>query len=311
MELTQALHRASQQSPDLPATIFGTRVRTWAESRDRVARLAGALRAHGVGAGDRVAILALNSDRYHEYLFAVPWADARAHPGRTSAGARPRSRSRCEDAGTRILFVDDAFAPVLPAILRGGAGLRRRGATAATGAAPEGALAYEELIAGHEPVEDARRGGADPAGIFYTGGTTGTPKGVMLSHANLLVSALGSASSGGFMTPGGRLLHAAPMFHLADRRGVGGPQLGRRHPRDRPDVHPGGGGRGDREARGHRRPAGPDDDPDAHRRPRSRPSSTSPACGTSSTGPRRSREAVLERAAKRAARSSSSPRPTA
>ena len=66
MYLTQGLHRAVQQYPDRPMTIHGDRVRTAAEVHDRVARLAGALRGLGVGDGDRVAILALNSDRYHE-----------------------------------------------------------------------------------------------------------------------------------------------------------------------------------------------------------------------------------------------------
>jgi acyl-CoA synthetase (AMP-forming)/AMP-acid ligase II len=63
---------------------------------------------------------------------------------------------------------------------------------------------------------DSRRGGDDLLGVFYTGGTTGQSKGVMLSHANIMASALGSLATGQFTTPGGRLLHAAPMFHLAD-----------------------------------------------------------------------------------------------
>ena len=71
------------------------------------------------------------------------------------------------------------------------------------------------LIAQSEPVEDTRTGGTELLGVFYTGGTTGHPKGVMLSHNNLLASAFGSLSSGQYLTPGGRLLHAAPMFHLA------------------------------------------------------------------------------------------------
>jgi acyl-CoA synthetase (AMP-forming)/AMP-acid ligase II len=80
---------------------------------------------------------------------------------------------------------------------------------------PDGLVAYESLLE-HGTVEDVRVGGDTLAGIFYTGGTTGFPKGVMLSHTNLIVSALGSSSTGNFLVPGGRLLHAAPMFHLAD-----------------------------------------------------------------------------------------------
>jgi acyl-CoA synthetase (AMP-forming)/AMP-acid ligase II len=63
MYVTQALHRAVQQNPDQPHTIFGDRVRTFAESADRIARLASALRSVGVGTDDRVGILSLNSGR--------------------------------------------------------------------------------------------------------------------------------------------------------------------------------------------------------------------------------------------------------
>jgi long-chain acyl-CoA synthetase len=74
MYITQALKRAVQIHRNGIATIDGTRQRTWAEFAERVAKLAGVLQGLDLSAGGRVAILALNSDRYLEYFFAVPWA---------------------------------------------------------------------------------------------------------------------------------------------------------------------------------------------------------------------------------------------
>ncbi|MRH86873.1 long-chain-fatty-acid--CoA ligase [Nocardia sp. SYP-A9097] len=217
MYLTQGLHRAAQQTPDAAMTIFGDRTRTFREGRDRIARLAGALRELGVGDGDRVGMLGLNSDRYHEYLLAVPWANAVLNPVNIRWSPAEIAYS-LRDSGTAVLLVDDAFAAMLPT-------LRQEHPELTTvihcgdGPTPEGALSYEGLIAGAKPIEDARRGGTELAGVFYTGGTTGFPKGVMLSHANLAASALGSVASGHLFESGVRFLHAAPMFHLADLAG--------------------------------------------------------------------------------------------
>ncbi|MFF2555731.1 long-chain fatty acid--CoA ligase [Nocardia sp. NPDC058058] len=217
MYLTQGLHRAAQQTPDAVMTICGDRTRTFGEVLDRVSRLAGALRELGVGDGDRVAMLSLNSDRYHEYLLAVPWANAVLNPVNIRWSPAEIAYSLV-DSGTEVLFVDDAFAAMLPALRQQHPGLRTV-IHCGDGTTPEGALAYEELISGTEPIADARRGGNALAGVFYTGGTTGFPKGVMLSHTNLATSALGGVASGHLFTPGVRFLHAAPMFHLADLAG--------------------------------------------------------------------------------------------
>ncbi|HJT92584.1 MAG TPA: AMP-binding protein, partial [Mycobacterium sp.] len=159
MGVTQGLHRVVQQTPELPATIFQGRVRTWAESADRVARLAGALRAIGVQRGDRVAMLALNSDRYHEYLFAVPWAGAVLNPVNTRWSPAEITYS-LNDSESRVLIVDDTFSelastlktdcPDLVAVIHCG-----------ESPCPRGMFDYEELIASHDPVDDAYLTGSD------------------------------------------------------------------------------------------------------------------------------------------------------
>ena len=214
MYLTQGLHRAVRATPQNPMTICGGRVRTFTEVADRVARLAGAFRSLGAREGDRIAMLSLNSDRYHEYLLATPWAGAVVNPINIRWSAAEIAYS-LRDSDTRMLLIDDTFLPLLPELQSNASDL----ATVihcGDGAAPDGTLGYEDLVGAADPAPDAHRSGSDLAGIFYTGGTSGHPKGVMLTHDNLMTSALGSLASGFFLTSGGPLLHAAPMFHLAD-----------------------------------------------------------------------------------------------
>lgn len=214
MYLTQGLHRAIQATPDKPATIFGDRTRTFAEHGDRVARYAGALQGLGVEAGDRVAILGLNSDRYAEYLLGTPWAGAVVNPVNIRWSPKEIAYS-LNDSGTKILLIDDAFAPMAGPLKQNCPELQQL-IHIGEGPTPEGMLSYEQLIADTEPVDDAGRRGEDLLGIFYTGGTTGFPKGVMLSHNNMYTSGLGTVASGELLGHGAVFLHAAPMFHLAD-----------------------------------------------------------------------------------------------
>ncbi|MCA1844592.1 MAG: long-chain fatty acid--CoA ligase [Actinobacteria bacterium] len=213
MYLTQGLHRSVQQTPGATMSICGERVKTFREVADRVARLAGALQGLGVGRGDRVAILSLNSDRYHEALLAVPWADAVVNPVNIRWSA-PEIVYALDDSESAVLFVDDAFAPMVPTLREGSRSLTTV-IHCGEGPTPDGMLAFEKLVDGSLPVEDVRRGGDELAGLFYTGGTTGFPKGVMLSHANLQTSTMGVVAAD-ILTPSGIYLHAAPMFHLAD-----------------------------------------------------------------------------------------------
>ena len=210
--VTQFLNANALATPNAPATMQGDRAHSWAELRDRVSRLASAIRSLGVEPGDRVAILSLNSDRYLEFYFAVWWAGAAVVPMNTRWSA-PENAYALKDAGARVLFVDATFAPMLPEIT----GAQTLDAVVFTGdgETPADTLDYEALIEGAAPCEDAGRSGDDLAGLYYTGGTTGFPKGVMLSHQALWFNNL-SVAQGATYLRGDTYLHAGPMFHLAD-----------------------------------------------------------------------------------------------
>jgi long-chain acyl-CoA synthetase len=213
MALTQFIRRAAQVRRNDAATVFGDRTRSWSAFWDRIARLAAGIRGLGVGEGDRVALLANNSDRYLEYFFAVPWAGAVFVPVNTRL-APPEVAYWLGDSESRVLFIDDDFLPFLPR-LEGQMPSVETIVYVGDGEAPDGLVHYESLIEGSAPMEDAGRAGEDLAGLFYTGGTTGVSKGVMLSHRNLVSNALHVIPEMDFQEDM-IWLHSAPMFHLAD-----------------------------------------------------------------------------------------------
>lgn len=213
MYLTQALHRSVQQHPDRVAVRFGERRRTFRELADRVACLAGALQGLGLRDGDRVAMLSLNSDRYLEYQVGVPWGGGVLNPCNIRWSPAEILYS-LEDSGSTILLVDDTFKHLIAQFRRDSTTLREV-VYCGDGAAPADCHDYEALLAESAPVPDVLRRGNDLAGIFYTGGTTGFPKGVMLSHDNMGWSGLAMRAEG-LARPNQIFLHAAPMFHLAD-----------------------------------------------------------------------------------------------
>ncbi len=283
MDVTQGLRRAAQIRPAGTATIFRDRRRTWRETEDRVARLAGGLLTLGLSAGGRAAILALNSDRYFEYLLAVPMAGGAVVPINIRLAA-PEIQYILEDSGAEVLFIDDRFAPVLDA-LRGRMGAVREIVHLGDGPPPDGMRAYEDLL-GAARLADAIGSDGDLAGIFYTGGTTGQAKGVMLSHRNLVMNAANVVAAFGYDADS-VYLHAGPMFHLADGASTLCGHHGGRRARLRPGVRADGFPRHGAAGKSHARSAGADHDQHAGQFPEIFATSTCRASGGSPTAPRR------------------------
>jgi long-chain acyl-CoA synthetase len=171
---------------------------TYAETWSRCRRLAGALTQRGVQQGDRVAILALNSHQYLEIYMAVP-ASGRVVVPLNTRHAEPELRYALEDSGTRVLITDrdpGSLADTVECVIM----------------LPD---EYETLLA-TAPEADLGVGMTEDtlAGLFYTGGTTGASKGVMLSHRNLIANTtnwLIAVQQG----PEDVYLVMAPLFHAA------------------------------------------------------------------------------------------------
>ncbi|MCA8927838.1 MAG: long-chain-fatty-acid--CoA ligase [Alphaproteobacteria bacterium] len=232
MYLTQGLKRSAQIDRDGTSTCImapdgGERRRTWAETVERVAKLAGAMQGLGLGAGDRAAILALNSDRYYEFFFATAWAGGVFVPINIRL-APPEVQHWLNDSEAKILFIDAQFAPVLQA-LDGKLPHVEQVVYLGDDVPPAGMHGYEAILAAADPAPDAECAYEDLAGLFYTGGTTGRSKGVMLSHRNLVCNNFNVMSVFDYK-PGSRYLHAPPMFHIADCVAVfGQTQMGNSH----------------------------------------------------------------------------------
>jgi acyl-CoA synthetase (AMP-forming)/AMP-acid ligase II len=211
MQLTQPLHKALIERPQAEALVCGARRMAWADFVDRVGRLAAVLRAQGLQPGDRVGMLGLNSDHYVVFFYAVWWAGGVINPVNMRWSAAEIAYS-LDDCDTRLLLVDEQFHATA-------AGLHERSRSLRTllhwgnGAAPAGFVDGPAAVAQATPVPDALRGGNDLAAVMYTGGTTGRPKGVMLSHANLYLNALctNQAATRPVESVG---INTAPMFHV-------------------------------------------------------------------------------------------------
>src|SRR5947207_1640759 len=176
--------------PSAPALTHGARTTTWGAFEERAARLAGALRAHGVGPGSAVACYLFNCPEYFEtFLAALKIRAVPANVNYRYGGGE--LRALLENCDATALFFDSALGERVESIRPEVPGLRllvEVGGPA--GASPRpGACGYEELIASSGPAARINRSEQDVF-LSYTGGTTGLPKGVRYAIGRGVINSL-------------------------------------------------------------------------------------------------------------------------
>ncbi len=207
VNLAHLLLRSARLAPHAPALALGTHVvADYATLAARAARLgAGLCRRFGLVPGDRVALFMANCPQYVELLFACWHAGLAAVP--INAKLHPRELEYIlADSGASLCFTTAEFAS-------GAASVSVPGLREVIDARSKD---YERLLADDAPSlvgHAAERAADDVAWLFYTSGTTGRPKGVMITHRNLMAMTLNYFSDVDAIAPGDSILHAAPMSH--------------------------------------------------------------------------------------------------
>ncbi len=191
--------------PDAPAIHFEGRATSYRELADRVGRLAGLLRDHGVVSGDRVAILLGNHPSYLEMLFACARVGAIALPINTRLTGF-EIQFILADADPRMVFTASSFEPSL----RQAHEDERLDAMQSLLLDEDG---FEARLAATAPLREVHASSPDDAVILmYTSGTTGHPKGALLPHRKAYWNSV-NAQLAFATTARDRVLVAAPLFH--------------------------------------------------------------------------------------------------
>ena len=177
--------------PEGLALVHGETRRTWAEFDDRAARLAGALRDLGLSAGSKVAFFLYNSNEYLELAYATFKLRA-VHVNVNYRYVEEELAYLLDNSDAEVLVFHGSLAEQVSRA-RDGAPLLRAVVQVDDGTEHlDGALRYEDLVAGSEPMERIQRS-PDDLYILYTGGTTGMPKGVMWRHEDLFGATMPAA----------------------------------------------------------------------------------------------------------------------
>ncbi|PSP45757.1 fatty-acid--CoA ligase [Halobacteriales archaeon QH_10_70_21] len=214
------LWRAANLYPDteiVSRTHEGMERYTYGEYDDRTAQLANALEEHGIEDGDRVGTFCWNHHRHFETYFAVPTIGAQLH---TINPLLPDEHIQyiVDNAEDELIFVDESLAPKLASAAADAPGFEGVDfvVMSSTGTEALDATPYETFVDGHStaydwPVLD----GDKPAGMCYTSGTTGNPKGVEYTHEMLWSHTMATLTPQGIpMADDDVVMPVVPMFHV-------------------------------------------------------------------------------------------------
>jgi long-chain acyl-CoA synthetase len=221
MNVALWLEATARKSPSAPALLHGTAVvATYEQFARRAAAIADALRSrHAIAPGDRVVVFMPNRTEYLECLYGIWWAGAVAVPvnaklhGREAAWIVGHAEARLAfvTAKTATALAEAADLPASVALVDVDAG------------------AFQDMRAPVSRVSPASRAAHDLAWLFYTSGTTGRPKGAMLSHGNLVAMSLSYLADVDTVTGDDAILHAAQLSHGSGLYNFVHVRLGARH----------------------------------------------------------------------------------
>ena len=200
MNLANTLQRIALADPERPAVFFGEQLlHDYGQLARRAAGLAAALRGTGLVPGDRIALCLHNHPAYLELLYGAWWAGLAVVPVNAKLHAR-EAEWIIGHAGAKWTFATEDIAASLQL---------------AVPCIDVNSKLYQELTASTPLDTITPREPQDLAWLFYTSGTTGRPKGVMLTHRNLLTMALGYFVDVDAIGPNDAILYGAPMSHGA------------------------------------------------------------------------------------------------
>jgi long-chain acyl-CoA synthetase len=222
MNVAEWLAATARVRPDAPALLTGLNLDAdYATFARRAAAIGAALlRQYGISPGDRIALFATNCTQYLECLYGIWWIGAVAIPINAKLHGREAAWI-CSDAGAMLAFVsDDTNAALTEA---------QSDLPAAIKMLSVDSDAYQAMRAGEGAPAPLPREVNDLAWLFYTSGTTGRPKGVMLSHGNLVAMSLCYLADVDQATPNDTSLYAAPISHGAGLYNFPHVRIGGRH----------------------------------------------------------------------------------